>query len=117
MRFDEFFSWVLGWVFGSEFVVVVPVLGKFFSGLLVFQCSLVAWWKFYRRVVAPLEVAFRGIGVFINVVWFSSWFGQRNLLFLKNLRSLILMTYDRPLLRLSNITACWSQRLVNKCAL
>ena len=62
-----------------------------------------------------MEVAFRGIGVSMDLVWFGSRFGRRNLLFLKKLRPLMLMTYDRPLLQLSSITAHWSQRLVNKC--
>jgi hypothetical protein len=59
MRFDEFFSWVLGWLLDSEFVVDALAPGKFFSVLLVYQCSLVAWWKFYRRIVVPLEALWR----------------------------------------------------------
>jgi hypothetical protein len=59
-----------------------------------------------------VEAASRGTGVSVDLVWFGSRFGLRNLLFLRKLRPLMLMTYDRPLLRLSSITARWSTGVV-----
>jgi hypothetical protein len=59
-----------------------------------------------------VEAASRGTGVSVDLVWFGSRFGLRNLLFLRKLRPLMLMTYDRPLLWLSSITARWSTGVV-----
>ena len=47
IRFDGFFSWVLGWRLDNDFFDDALAPDKFFLALLVFQYSLVAWWKSY----------------------------------------------------------------------
>ena len=62
-----------------------------------------------------MKVASCGVGGLMKLVWFGSWFGRRNLRFRREVCPFILITYDRPLARLSKVTACWSHRLVSTC--
>jgi hypothetical protein len=69
IRFDGFFSWVLGWRLDNDFFDDALAPGKFFLALLVFQYSLVALGKSYRHFVVPPEALWRRPPVALGFPW------------------------------------------------